>query len=107
MAGTSAAHIPDAPALLLVPNGGSNSSFGSIEALLRWDTTVVDRLLRPMNEAVYGISGLGGWAGGGGGSGVLRHIKEAVGSDQTILGGGGISGDSKTKNIGTRTVQSK
>lgn len=52
MAGTSAAHIPEAPALLPVPKGGTRSSFGSMEALLRWDTTVVDRLLRPMNETV-------------------------------------------------------
>lgn len=48
IAGTSAAQIPDAPALLPGPNGGSISSFGSIERLLRWDTKAVERLLRPM-----------------------------------------------------------
>lgn len=54
-AGTSAAHNPEAPALLPCPKGESSCSLGSTARLFLCDKTVAVRLLRPMNDTTCDV----------------------------------------------------
>ena len=65
MAGTSAAQIPDAPALLPWLKGGISSSLGRAAKLLWWVIIAVPRLLVPAIETVWEGEGGGGGRGGG------------------------------------------